>query len=126
MVDDAVLKEQLAHTLEGTNLEGLGERYEGKVRDNYAVGKDRLLKKLIGDHEPPYAEQWRALSEEFAHKMLAGIVAFELQVTDLQCKIKINQHRPEARAAMHALYSQGNDDERSLALWMDKLALSIA
>ena len=41
--------------------------------------KDRLLKTLIGDHEPPYAEQWRGLREDFAHKMLAGIVAFELQ-----------------------------------------------
>ena len=38
------------------------------------LAKDRLLKKLIGDHEPPYAEQWRGLGEEFAHKMLAGIM----------------------------------------------------
>jgi transcriptional regulator len=45
--------------------------------------KDALLKKLIGDHEPPYAQQWRDLGEEFAHKMLAGIVGFELRVTDL-------------------------------------------
>ena len=44
------------------------------------AGKDRLLKKLIADHEPAYAEQWRGLGEEFAHKMLAGIVAFELEV----------------------------------------------
>ena len=43
MVDDAVLKEQLAHTLEGTNLEGLGERYEGKVRDNYSRGDKRFI-----------------------------------------------------------------------------------
>ncbi len=64
--------------------------------------KDRLLKKLIGDHEPPYAEQWRALGEAFAHKMLAGIVGFELRVMDLQCKIKVNQHRPESHAAMKA------------------------
>jgi transcriptional regulator len=35
-----------------------------------------LLKKLIGDHEPPYAQQWRDLGEEFGHKMMAGIVGF--------------------------------------------------
>ncbi len=46
------------------------------------AAKDKLLKTLIGDHEPPYAQQWRDLGEEFAHKMLAGIVGFELQVTD--------------------------------------------
>ena len=87
------------------------------------AGKDALLKKLIGDHEPPYAEQWRALGEDFAHKMLAGIAAFELQVTDLQCKLKLNQHRPEARAAMQAMYRVGSPDEQALAGWMDKLGM---
>lgn len=88
------------------------------------LAKDRLLKKLIGDHEPPYAEQWRGLGEEFAHKMLAGIVAFELQVTDLQCKVKINQHRPESHAAMKAMYAAGNENERGLANWMDRLGMA--
>ena len=85
--------------------------------------KDALLKKLIGDHEPAYAAQWRSLGEEFAQKMLAGIVAFELQVTDLQCKLKLNQHRREAHAAMKAAYAVGNENERALAAWMDKLNL---
>ena len=35
MIDDEILKAQLDRTLEGTRFEGLGERYEGKVRDNY-------------------------------------------------------------------------------------------
>jgi transcriptional regulator len=87
------------------------------------VGKNTLLKKLIGDHEPPYAEQWRGLDEEYAHKMLAGIVAFELKVTDLQCKVKINQHRPEAHAAMKAMYAAGNENELALGDWMDRLGL---
>ncbi len=88
-----------------------------------AQAKDRLLKKLIGDHEPPYAKQWRALGEDYQGKMLAGIVGFELVVTQLECKLKLNQHRPEAHAAMHAAYAQGNENERALALWMDKLGL---
>ncbi|HSI54395.1 MAG: FMN-binding negative transcriptional regulator [Ramlibacter sp.] len=87
------------------------------------LAKDRLLKKLIGDHEPPYAEQWRNLGEEFAHKMLAGIMGFELAVVDLQCKFKLNQHRPEAHAALRAGYAQGNDDERALGRWMDTLGV---
>ena len=87
------------------------------------LAKDRLLKKLIGDHEPPYAEQWRGLGEEFARKMLAGIMAFELQVTLVQCKLKLNQHRPESHAAMHAMYLAGNEDERELARWMQQLGM---
>lgn len=87
------------------------------------LSKDRLLKKLIGDHEPPYAEQWRSLGEEFAHKMLGGIVAFELNVTELACKLKLNQHRPESHVAMKSLYASGNEQEQALGLWMEKLAL---
>jgi transcriptional regulator len=83
-----------------------------------ALAKDHLLKKLIGDHEAPYAEQWRGLGEDFAHKMLAGIVAFELRVTKLQCKIKLNQHRPEASAAMKVLYAGGGENEQALAGWL--------
>lgn len=88
------------------------------------AAKDRLLKKLIGDHEPPYAEQWKGLGEEFALKMLAGIVAFELKVTDLQCKLKLNQHRRESHAAMKIAYAGGNDNQRALATWMDELGLN--
>ena len=85
--------------------------------------KDQLLKKLIADHEPAYAEQWRSLGSEFAQKMLAGIVGFELRVTELQCKLKINQHRPESHAAMRTMYASGNDNERALAAWMERLGM---
>ncbi len=87
------------------------------------AAKDALLKKLIGDHEPAYAAQWRSLGEDYAHKMLAGIVAFELHVTELQCKLKLNQHRPESHVAMKAAYAAGNENERGLAAWMDTLGL---
>jgi transcriptional regulator len=85
--------------------------------------KDRLLKQLIGDHEPPYAKQWRGLTEDYQSKMLSAIVAFELRITELQCKLKLNQHRPESHVAMHAAYAQGTPDEQALAEWMDKLGM---
>jgi transcriptional regulator len=85
--------------------------------------KDGLLKKLIGDHEPAYAQQWRSLGEEFAHKMLAGIVGFELEVLQWDCKLKLNQHRPEAHARMREAYAAGNASERELAAWMQRLGM---
>jgi transcriptional regulator len=91
------------------------------VEDDF--GKDRLLKKLIGDHEPAYAKQWIELGEDFQRKMLAGIVGFELRVTAWQCKLKLNQHRKEAHGAMRSQYAQGTPDERALARWMDRLGL---
>lgn len=85
--------------------------------------KDALLKKLIGDHEPAYAQQWRAMDPALAQKLLAGIVGFELEVLDLQCKLKLNQHRPESHVALKAAYASGNEDQRELARWMDRLGM---
>jgi transcriptional regulator len=87
------------------------------------LAKDRLLKKLIGDHEPTYKQQWIDLGVEYQHKMLAGIVGFELAIEKLDCKLKVNQHRPESHDKLHALYAAGNDNERALANWMQKLGL---
>jgi transcriptional regulator len=87
------------------------------------AAKDALLKKLIGDHEPPYAHQWRDLGTDYQHKILAGIVAFELKVDKLECKLKLNQHRTESHAAMRASYAQGNDAERALGDWMQRLGI---
>ncbi len=87
------------------------------------IQKDQLLKKLISDHEPAYAEQWRAMDEDFARKMLGAIVGFELRVTQWQCKLKLNQHRPESHAAMAAAYAAGDDNQRAVALWMERLGL---
>ncbi len=86
--------------------------------------KDALLKHLIGDHDPAYAAQWRGLPEDFQHKMMSGITAFELTVTSVQCKLKLNQHRQEAHAAMHAAYAAGDENEQALACWMSRLGLT--
>lgn len=86
--------------------------------------KDRLLKKLIADHEPAYAVQWHDMDPAYAESMLAGIVAFELRVSGFQCAIKLNQHRPQARAAMKAMYAAGNENEQALARWMDDASMS--
>jgi len=85
--------------------------------------KDRWLKHLIHDHALADKQQWRSLGNAYPHKMVAGMVAFELEVTDMQCKLKVNQHRPESHLAMHAAYATGNDGQRVLADWMQRLGL---
>ena len=61
--------------------------------------------------------------EEFQSKMLAGIVAFEIDVTKLDSKFKLNQHRKEAHAAMKERYAAGSPAEQALAVWMQRLGL---
>lgn len=89
------------------------------VEDAHA--KDALLKRLIADHEPAYAQQWRELPTDYTQAMLSAIVAFELPVTALQCKLKLNQHRPQALAALRTQYAAGNEAERELVDWIDRL-----
>jgi transcriptional regulator len=82
--------------------------------------KDRLLKKLIADHEPEYAAQWRGLEADYQQRMLSGIVAFELKVLAWKAKFKLNAHRPESHSKMHALYQTSQPE---LAAWMERLGL---
>jgi transcriptional regulator len=82
-----------------------------------------LLDKLIEDNEPTYLAQWRSLGEDYRSKMLTMIVGFELEVTGLECKLKLNQHRPESHAAMRRTLAGGNEAERELLGWMDRLRM---
>lgn len=85
--------------------------------------KDAILKQLIADHEPPYAQQWRGLPDTYTQPMLNAIVAFEMHVQNIQTKVKLNQHRPESHVAMHAAYESGGESEKGLALWMRRLGM---
>jgi transcriptional regulator len=99
---------------------------ECRVKAKLIEGKeaaDGMLVKLIDDYDPDYLKQWHSLDEHYVNTMLSGIVGFELEITDLQCKLKLNQHRPESHAALRAAYEDGNENERELARWMDKLNL---
>ena len=87
------------------------------------AAKDALLKQLIADHEPPYAQQWRGLPETFTQPMLNAIVAFEMHLVDLQTKVKLNQHRPEAHQKMYDQYMAGGTSEQALAQWMQRLGM---
>jgi transcriptional regulator len=85
------------------------------------LAKDALLKRLIAIHEPVYAAQWRDLDIAYRRRMLGGIVAFEIVVEKVEGKIKLGQHRPESHAAMRNAYESGDEAERALAGWMDRL-----
>ena len=42
-IDPTLLRDQCERTLASTDFPGLGERYEGKVRDSYIAGKRRFI-----------------------------------------------------------------------------------
>ncbi len=86
------------------------------------AGKDALLKGLIELHEPAYAEHWRDLPDGFRRTMLAGIVGFRIPIARIEGKFKLSQNRPEVdRRNVYAAHAAGTADQRSLAIWMERL-----
>jgi transcriptional regulator len=57
--------------------------------------KEAMLDAMIAQYEPAHLEQWHEQTEKFKAGMLAGIVAFEIDVMRLQGKYKLSQNRPE-------------------------------
>jgi transcriptional regulator len=52
-----------------------------------------MLHELIHTFDPAYASQWANLDEGYRQRMLKQIVGFEIQVTKMEAKFKLNQNR---------------------------------
>lgn len=92
-----------------------------KVMDEPML-KDKAIKTLIGHMEPGYAAQWRALPEDYQSKMLGGIVAFDIEVSELKVKLKLSQNRPAAdKPRVIEQLAQQGETEQALAVWMREI-----
>lgn len=86
--------------------------------------KDHLLKRLIAQHEPEYAAQWRDLPVDFQQQLLGAIVGFRVQVTQWEGKFKLSQNRSAVeRQRIQLAQTQGTAFEQDLARWMSRLGL---
>jgi transcriptional regulator len=89
-----------------------------------SAAKDALLKRLIAQHEPDYAAQWRALPADFQSKMLGAIVGFRLRIQRWEGKFKLSQNRSAAeRGRIRAALAAGSAAEQDVAAWMNELGL---
>ncbi|WP_374950469.1 FMN-binding negative transcriptional regulator [Mucilaginibacter sp.] len=79
-----------------------------------------VLEKTINFYEAEYLQQWNSLSSDFKVKMMNGIVAFEITVTDLQAKSKLSQNRSdtEQQNIISAFAKSGNYNEQQIAAYM--------
>src|SRR3569833_4421369 len=85
--------------------------------------KAELLKHTINTFEAGYFKQWEGLPEDYKLKMMNGIVAFEIEVTDLQAKKKLSQNRTgvEKDNIINSLEKSTDTNERELAAYMMQL-----
>lgn len=59
-----------------------------------------MLEQLVNYHEAGFSQPWTMdLPDEYMHKMLQSIVAFEIPITRLEGKFKLSQNRSEADQA---------------------------
>lgn len=79
-----------------------------------------LLERTILNYEEAYQEQWNKLPSDFKEKMLKGIVAFEVKVTELQAKNKLSQNRSfsEQQSIISELSGSSDSNEVKIAEYM--------
>jgi transcriptional regulator len=86
----------------------------------------KLMDDTILKYEGDYLQQWNGLSEDFKVKMLKGIVAFKITVTELEAKNKLSQNRTnlERQNIINAFSKSDNFNENEIAEYMKGVKLS--
>jgi transcriptional regulator len=82
-----------------------------------------LLEKMISFYEADYKNQWDKLPDDYKFKMMNGITAFEIVVTDLQAKKKLSQNRTELEREniITSLSTSSDKNEQEIAAYMSSL-----
>jgi transcriptional regulator len=63
---------------------------------NSDTHKEKVLLDTIMNFDPEYKTQWDGLSQDYISGMMKGIVAFEIEVTNLEGKFKLSQNKTKA------------------------------
>lgn len=97
----------------------------GKV-ETFKTAEENLLflAKMVEAFDPHYFEtDWQEISEEYKINLARGVVAFEIEVTDLQGKKKLNQNKPGASAqnVIAAFEKSDRENEKLIANYMKEV-----
>ncbi len=90
-----------------------------KVISEYETVID-LLEKTILIFEKAYKDQWDSLPDDYKIRMTKGIVAFEIEVTELQAKKKLSQNKSkvERENIIQSLSQSDFSNEKDIAAYM--------
>lgn len=85
--------------------------------------KADLLQHTIEFYDKGYLQQWSGLSGQYKSKMMKGIVAFQIEVNDLQAKMKLSQNRSEQeqKNIINSLSQSHDTNEQQIAAYMSDL-----
>jgi transcriptional regulator len=82
-----------------------------------------LLDELIGTYEGSEGWNSSSLSAKYMEGMMRGIVAFEIEITRLEGKMKLSQNRSEAdkQGVIAALSTSASPDDQAIANHMNRI-----
>jgi transcriptional regulator len=80
----------------------------------------RSLEDMIMTYEADYKVQWDSLTDSFKDKMLNGIVAFTITVTDIQASQKLSQNKTvdEQERIISTLKDSSHSSDKAVAEYM--------
>ncbi len=97
----------------------------GKVKLFKTVEENiALLEKMMAVFDPKYFEtNWQEIPYEYKAGRAQAIVAFEIEVTDLQGKKKLNQNKPgeDAQSVIAAFEKSDDRNEQQIARFMKEV-----
>jgi transcriptional regulator len=84
------------------------------------TGKLKLLEETIINYDAEYLKQWNALPIDFKLRMLKGITAFKITVTELEAKNKLSQNRTdlERQNIVNAFSNSNDPNENEIGAYM--------
>lgn len=83
-----------------------------------------FLAKMVEAFDPDYfRSDWQELSADYKINLARGVVAFEIEVTDLQGKKKLNQNKPgkSAENVIEAFEKSDRENEKLIANYMKEV-----
>jgi len=87
------------------------------------LAAELLLKKMISNYEQSYMQQWDSLPQDYRSKMIKGISAFQVVVTNLQAKKKLSQNRSniEKVSIITSLAQSESTPEQEIATYLQAM-----
>jgi transcriptional regulator len=79
------------------------------------------LEQMIASYDTDYLKQWETLPMDYKHKMVKGIVVFDILITDLQGKKKLSQNRSNSdfRSVADALAHSNDVNKQTIGNYMN-------
>jgi transcriptional regulator len=82
----------------------------------------QVLKQMINSIDPDYFAQWESLEMAYKSRMIKGIIAFEIEVDEIQFKEKLSQNKTESEInrIREQFLKSDLPNERIIARYMNK------